>query len=497
MAQKISKKVFFHPETFAKTFLWILDKDKQKVRLVYKRAQREFMNSWGTKDLVLKARQLGISTAIQGELFRSAITTTATTITLCHDDTTTQKMRRMADRFYNNLPEDFRPERGFNNNRITSYPEFDSEALIATAGNVQIGRGDTYSHIHGSEVAFWPDAESIVTGAMQGGHPRVVLESTPNGAQGYFYETCMEAIDGKNDWHLHFIPWWLDDDYQKPLEPGEEFILSEEERDLVARVIETYGVTLSVEQLNWRRGKQNDLKSKFIQEYPEDPHTCFLQSGLGYFGDLDSGNIFSAPHGATPQPGHSYYMGLDFGQINDYTTGWVLDATTYKQVDMLHVNKESWADMRQKAFEMAHKWQVKRFVGEKNSMGSTNMEELQKLFDAPKDRNGKALDSWDCEVIFFEMSNPSKNRIMANLHEALHEGNLKMINEPYMKAEFNGFVGKMSSGNRWILQAKNDKTHDDTVIAAALALEAFLDTTIELEVGEAPELLNDPRAGGW
>jgi len=31
-------------------------------------------------------------------------------------------------------------------------------------------------------VAFWKDAEKIVAGAMQGGNPMVILESTLNGA---------------------------------------------------------------------------------------------------------------------------------------------------------------------------------------------------------------------------------------------------------------------------------------------------------------------------
>src|SRR5512147_1776321 len=118
--------------------------------------------------------------------------------------------------------------------------------------------------MHGSEVAFWPDAERIIAGAMQGGNPDVVLESTPNGAQGYFYERCMEALRGDGVWSLHFYPWWWDDNYRIPLDVGEQPALIGDENQLV----EKFG--LSYEQIKWRRSKTKELGRLFIQEYPED-----------------------------------------------------------------------------------------------------------------------------------------------------------------------------------------------------------------------------------
>ena len=169
------------PEAFAKTFLRILDKDKKLVRFRWNKAQAHFHANRTGRDLILKARQLGFSTYIQGELYRREVTSTRTSITLAHDTETTQKLRRMADRFWEHCKfNDIQPARKYANATLTTYPEFDSTAVIATAGNVEVGRGDTYTDMHGSEVAFWPDAERIVAGAMQGGNPDVVLESTPN-----------------------------------------------------------------------------------------------------------------------------------------------------------------------------------------------------------------------------------------------------------------------------------------------------------------------------
>jgi len=269
------------PEQFARVFLRILDKDKHKKPFTWNKAQRDFNAHRTGRDLILKARQLGFSTYLQGEMFRRLVTSTRTTMTMAHDDETTQKLRRMADRFWENCKfNGIQPARKYANGTLTTYPDYDSEAIIATAGSQEAGRGGTYTDFHGSEVAFWRNAEAIMAGAMQGGNPDIVLESTPNGAQGYFYEHCMEALDGKGVWTLHFYPWWWDDAYRVALEPGEVIEYREDEK----RLAELHH--LSPEQIKWRRKKQSELKRLFPQEYPEDPRGCFLTSGLRYFSAL-------------------------------------------------------------------------------------------------------------------------------------------------------------------------------------------------------------------
>ena len=94
------KTIANNPQSFANTFLRILDKDKRLVRFRWNKAQAHFHKHRTGRDLILKARQLGFSTYIQGELYRREVTSTRTSITLAHDAETTQKLRRMADRFW-------------------------------------------------------------------------------------------------------------------------------------------------------------------------------------------------------------------------------------------------------------------------------------------------------------------------------------------------------------------------------------------------------------
>jgi hypothetical protein len=304
LSRPTKKQVLNSPDLFAVKFLKILDKDKHLVPFRYNKAQAHFQANRTGRDLILKARQLGFSTLIQGEMFRKTVTSTQTTITLAHDAETTQKLRRMADWFYEHCKfGDVQPLRKYANATLATYPEFDSTSTIATAGNVEAGRGDTYTELHGSEVAFWKDAEKIVAGAMQGGSPIVTLESTPNGAQGFFYDKCMEALSGGGIWKLHFYPWWWDVDYR--IISDDVISYTSDEAALVAK----HG--LDAAQIKWRRMKVMELGRLFIQEYPEDVLSCFLTSGNSYFGDL-SGVFTAAP--AEYIEGHEYIAGLDFGQ---------------------------------------------------------------------------------------------------------------------------------------------------------------------------------------
>jgi hypothetical protein len=429
------------PRLFAATFLKILNKQKELRPLTLNAAQADFHAHRTGRDLILKARQLGFSTYVQGEMFRRTVTSTRSTITLAHDDTTTGLLRRMADRYYENCRfNDIQPQRKYANAGLTTYPELNSEAIIAKAGSQDVGRGATLTDFHGSEVAFWPDAEKIIGGAMQGGSPDVVLESTPNGAQGTFYEYCM---DGRGIWTLHFYPWWWDASYAIESETPIQY--TDEEAALVAKH------NLTMAQIRWRREKQKELGRLFIQEYPEDPISCFLTSGNSYFGDMTG--VFTAPANAEYQQGHRYNAGLDFGQANDYTAMSVKDITANVEVELMRVRGLEWAEIRKRVKGVYNKWHLASLLAERNSIGEVNIEQMQK--------DGMSIQP-------FETTNQSKAEIMSDLNESIHAGGYKLLDDPAGRNEMNTFIATQTSTGLWRLAAEGEG-HDDTVIARALA----------------------------
>lgn len=448
-----------NPYLFSATFLKILNKESKLIPFEWNTTQLDFHNKRTGKDIILKARQLGMSTYIQGEIFRRLITKSSRALTLTHSDKTTLILRETADRFYKHFPnliqdEDgkvhTKPNRKYANANVSTFTDFDSTHYIGTAGNTEIGRGGSYTDIHLSEVAFFPDAEKIIAGAMQGGNPDVILESTANGAQGYFYDLCMDSLAGRNEWTLHFYPWYTNPLYK--IDSKEEIILTPEEKHIVSK----YG--LSDAQIKWRRSKQLELKRLFPQEYPESPEEAFLMSGKGFFSDIPLG-YYNAPSNQLTIPGHRYTAGLDFGQSNDFTCLIVIDRTTNEMVDYLHINKMSWNLQRLEIIKVAKKWRLSGLRAEQNSIGSVNIEEL-------------AIEG--IEVEKFNTTNQSKQLIFQRLHEELETG-LKLMDWGILKSEMNSLTSKQTETGLWRISAEGN-SHDDTCIALALAITAKMHT---------------------
>src|SRR6266516_8197528 len=101
--------------------------------------------------------------------------------------------------FWENLPNS-RVRRGAlvksrSNVRQIVFPNLDSEYRVETADD-NAGRGMTIHNLHCSEVSRWPrGAEETLASLRAAVVPdgEIVLESTPNGAAGLFYEEWNKA----------------------------------------------------------------------------------------------------------------------------------------------------------------------------------------------------------------------------------------------------------------------------------------------------------------
>ena len=186
------------------------------------RAQQEFERRRGRSNIVLKARQMGISTWVAGRFFLKTITQPGTlSVQVAHTQQAAEEIFRVVRRFYDLLPESLREgalKTSRANARSLVFPELDSEYRVETAGDPNAGRGLTVQNLHCSEVARWPgDARATLAGllatmpAEEAGAQRgeVVLESTAQGAHGCFYEEWMNAE--ANGWVRHFFPWWWEE----------------------------------------------------------------------------------------------------------------------------------------------------------------------------------------------------------------------------------------------------------------------------------------------
>lgn len=458
LSPKKLKQIVKSPYLFSANFLKIQDKDDNLVPLILNPLQIDYLKNRTPRDLILKPRQIGFSTAIQAEIDRYSTTRPTRSLTLTDDSNNTTKMRLMQQKFYDHKPETFRPKRSISNATLTIYPEYNSELLSGTAGNTNVGRAGSYRVQHYSEIAFYKDAGSIMKSALQGGRPRwVVAESTPNGAQGWFYERCMEALRNPDSvWKLHFYTWFDFPEYQLPLEEGESLDYTGDELELIHKY------QLTDEQLKWRRFKigETDANS-FLQEYPNDPRSCFLTSGGGVFNLLPS-NIATNVKQIEPSDDAIYVSANDWGQDNDYTTLSIFEIRTGEPAREVYINrwrKQSWASMRAEIIEQLGRYQVVKHIAERNSMGSGQIEDLV------DDIESVGLQT---SVQAFTTSNRSKDNIVKLMQKGLSEHDLQLLDVDYANDEMRSYLTKQTPSGLWTYTHPNGG-HDDCVDARLLA----------------------------
>jgi len=193
------------------SLLKVRGRDGVVVPLRANRAQREFEERRGQRNVVLKARQMGISTWVSARLFLKTITVPGTlSVQVAHTQDAAESIFGMAHRFLGLLPEFLREgalETSKANAREIRFRRLDSSFRVESAGDGNAGRGLTISNLHCSEVARWPgDATAVLQGLKAALAPggELVLESTPQGAQGCFWEEWQRASETNTV--RHFFP---------------------------------------------------------------------------------------------------------------------------------------------------------------------------------------------------------------------------------------------------------------------------------------------------
>lgn len=256
-------------------FVW---NDSQ--RILHAQLEDQKARTGKVRALVLKGRQQGISTYVGARFFkRTASMVGKRTMILTHLDAATTNLFGMAKTYFDLCDPCLKPAIKANSGTELSFAALNSGYRVATAGSKNAGRGDTIQFLHGSEVAFWPNAASIMAGLGQTvpnlAGTEVILESTANGLSNIFYEMWQLAKAGKSDYIAVFLPWYLDSGYQLPVPPG--FELSEADREYQ----EAFGLT--DEQMAWRQAKTNtDFRGDqdwFNQEYPATEDLAFTKVG--------------------------------------------------------------------------------------------------------------------------------------------------------------------------------------------------------------------------
>lgn len=284
---------------------WIKDKRGKKVKFKLNWAQLILFKTMWYLNIVLKARQLGMTTFIQIFmldvcLFNSNINAGV----IAHNRDDAQKFFKDKIKFaYDNLPQSLRDERAATNDSA-------GELQFSNGSSIRVGtslRSGTYQYLHISEFgkvcAKFPDkAEEIITGALNtvATGQFIFIESTAEGDYGHFYDMCQTALNKTKltelDYKFFFFPWYKHPEYRLEAEvdiPADLEAYFEE--------LENQGIIIHPSQKAWYVKKKETQKSKMKQEYPSTPDEAFEQiSEFAVYGEeigkiLEEGRLLSLP----------------------------------------------------------------------------------------------------------------------------------------------------------------------------------------------------------
>jgi hypothetical protein len=341
------------------------------------------------QNIVLKARQMGITSYIAARYFVQTITRPGTlTMLVAHDREAAEEIFRIVHRFWDNLADDLRDgplKTSHRSARELVFPRLDSEFTV-TSADENAGRGRTIQNLHCTEVSRWGrDGEealaSLRAAVVPGGE--IVLESTANGAWGQFYDEWQRAEE--TGYTKHFFPWWYEESYVAGT-GAPILMLTEEETALVNE----HGLTAG--QIAWRRQQWASMRGMAAQEFAEDAVTCFRASGECAF-ELDAVEAalaaVSEPVEAREngrwaiwlpaQAGRKYVIGADpagGGVEGDYSCAEVIDRDTGMQCAELHGHYPP-REFAQKLMKLGREYNSALLAVERNNHGMTVLAYLQ------------------------------------------------------------------------------------------------------------------------
>lgn len=440
--------------------------------------------------IILKARQQGLSTYVSGKLyFRLSQNEAKKGLVVAHKADSTRALFDMYQRIHQETPEALKQSTKYNSRRELTFNKLNSSLMVATAGGDSIARGETITHCHLSEVAFWPVAtakdnlNALLQSIPNVDGTEVYVESTANGMTGVFYELWQGAVNGTNGFIAFFSPWFDSPEYRVPA--PDDFEPTFEELDIV----EAYG--LDNDQLLFRRQKiAQSSREQFMQEYPSNADEAFITSGRPVFNPetltqqlrdapepmsrmaVEEGVVREHPRGELlvyhkHDPAEVYTIGADVGmgvRDGDYSVAQILDSSR-RQVGIWRalIHPDAFADVLQ---ALGFYYNTARIAPENNNHGILTSVRLGRDLAYPniytEVGEGKLNDTSSISI-GFRTNVKTKPLIIDRLRASCRELEIE-INDKATLREMLAYVVNESGQ----MEAEPG-CHDDCVMALAIA----------------------------
>jgi hypothetical protein len=268
----------------------IVNKQGNKTEFKFNWAQKQlFENIWYC-NVILKARQLGISTFVcLLFLDRCLFNSNVSAGIIAHTLEDAQQLFRRVKFAYDYLPIEIK-------NLITAENDTANMLKFSNGSSLRVGtslRSSTFQYLHISEFgkicAKFPDkAQEIITGSLNTVAPGqyIFIESTAEGRDGYFYDICKKAQDlnkknqelSKLDFQFHFFPWYGEPSYRI----GNNVPIPPETQQYFDHLL-SLGIELDQEQRSWYALREEIQKEDMRREFPSTPEEAWQVSNEGFY----------------------------------------------------------------------------------------------------------------------------------------------------------------------------------------------------------------------
>ena len=284
------KQLLSNPYWRLNNLYYIVDKGGRKVKFRMNWAQKRLWDDSWYCNIILKARQLGISTYICVLFLDKALFNTNISCgILAHTLEDAQHLFKRVKFAYDCLPNSIRE-------LITADNDSSNMLKFSNGSSIRVGtslRSSTFQYLHISEFgkicAKYPDkAREIITGSLNtlAAGQYCFIESTAEGKEGYFYDICKRAKDqhdsgielSKLDFKFHFFPWFGDQSYRI----GSVASMSEDLLEYFVS-LKSLGIYLDDEQKSWYALRLATQADDMKREYPSFPDECWEQSHEGRY----------------------------------------------------------------------------------------------------------------------------------------------------------------------------------------------------------------------
>lgn len=473
-----------------KSIYSIVDKQGQTIPFRPNNIQELIRQDKSLRKMILKARQFGVSTS---ELIRMfdwvCFTPNATACIIAHEQDSIKKLFRIVQRAYKFWPkelEHIKPkiDRGGGSKYEMYFPDINSRIYCDLES-----RSDTIGWLHVSEAAFMKDSSklkaTLQTVPLTG---KITLETTANGVANYYYDMWN---DTEQPYKKLFYPWFIFKEYQLPV--SEKIILTDDEKELLFKAKNNYGISITPQQIAFRRFKKAELKKSsfdktlvtFEQEYPEDDTTCFLSSGDAIFDLFEIRKKIDRCQGPVldkgwlkiykiPDKTKTYIIGADpaEGVGKDWSVGVVMETSKLEVVAKIRgqfkpsVFAEKLTEVGKYYSSPSKGYPI--LAVERNNHGHAVLLALDELQNYPAiwvnekdERPGWVTNSVTRPIIF--------NRFV----DAIDDGNM-IVNDKEILNECLTLVD-----NNGKLEASDGK-NDDCIAASAIALQICLENPLSV-----------------